>query len=93
MATEVRSALNVIRHDNHAPPASLTARTFVSPQLSNFLMISNTSAVTVYVSFDGTNLFTINSGGVFVINFSCQKQYWTKGDGVASVEVIIGSEI
>lgn len=60
---------------------------------SNFLLISNVSAVTMHVSFDGTNEFTILSGGVFCINFANQKKYWTRGDGVATCEVITGSEL
>ena len=93
MATEVRAAVNVIRHDNHTPPATLTARLF-NNQRSNTLILSNVStATTMYISFDGTSLFTIKPGGVFSINFSCQKQYWTQGDALGQMEVIIGSEL
>jgi hypothetical protein len=44
------------------------------------------------VSFDGVQLFTILPGGVFSMNFSDQEQYYTKGDAVGTMEVIIGSE-
>lgn len=94
MSTQIRAAVDVIRHDNHIPPASLTLRPFTSHSVSNTLLISNTSSsTTVKLSFDGTNTFTILPGGVFSMNFSNQKGYWTKGDGVGTVEVIVGSEI
>lgn len=92
MSTEIRKAINVIRHDNHVPPASLTKRTFTSKH-SNSILMSNTSASTIeYVSFDGTNMFTLLPTGILSFEFSAQKEYWTKGDAAGTLEVLIGSE-
>ena len=94
MATQVRASVNKIRHDNHIPPLSLTFRSFSAGSVSNTILISNISDDTnVDISFDGTNLFTIRPGGAFSMNFSNQKGYWTKGDGVGELQVIVGSEI
>lgn len=92
MAIETRAAINNLRHDNHVPPATITERTFTQGQSTTYLLISNVSAVTVWVSFDGIHFLSIASGGVFISNFSKVNSYWTKGDAVAAVEVIIGSE-
>ena len=93
MPTQIRSAVDVIRHDNHIPPALLTQRLFVLNSWTNTMVLSNVSTATnVKISFDGTNTFTIKPGGVFSLNFSNQTGYWTQGDGVGAVEVVYGSE-
>lgn len=91
MAIEVKPAICVLRHDNHAPPASYTKRTFTSGT-GNFILISNVSSITIYLSFDGVNGIAIAAGGVFTSSFSNINSYWTKGDAVGLVEVLVGSE-
>jgi hypothetical protein len=93
VSTQVKAAVDIIRHDNHVPPASLTQRTFTAHSCTNTILISNvSSATTVLVSFDGVNTFTLKPGGSFSMNFSSQLSYWISGDGVGAVEVLLGSE-
>lgn len=93
MPTQIRSAIDVIRHDNHVPPSVLTKRLFEPNSRTNTMVLSNVStATTMKVSFDGVNEFTIKPGGVFSLNFSNQYFYYTRGDGVGEVEVLYGSE-
>jgi len=90
MATEFRAASNVVRHDNHSAPASLTERTFTKP--ANFLLIYNPSVSEVQVSFDGTNEFPIPSGAALSFELAHYKSYYTHGSGAEALKVLVGSE-
>jgi hypothetical protein len=92
MATEIKAAVNYIRHDNHTSPVTLTKRTFTYP--INSLLIYNTSTTaSASISFDGVNLLTIKSGGAFSMDFSKLYSYWTQGDGsTTALQVVTGSE-
>lgn len=93
MATEIRAAVNVVRHDNHLAPASLTKRTFIVP--INSLLIYNTSTTnSAFISFDGVNELTIKPGGAFSMDFSKLYSYWTRGDNATTnLQVVTGAEI
>ena len=93
MATETRCANNKLRHDNHTPPTTIAERTFTKP--ANDMIFRNLDAtITMYVSFDGTNLFTITAGQSLSVQGSNQKTYYSKAaSGTPSMEVMYGSEI
>lgn len=91
MSTSIKVDVNVVRHDNHISPVTLTKRTFTSP--INTLLIYNTSATTAYISFDGTSLLSINGGGAFSMDFNKLYAYYTQGDGsTTALQVVTGSE-
>jgi hypothetical protein len=92
MSTQIRWASDVILHDNHVPPVTLTQRDLPGKVCNTILLSNTTAATTVYISFDGVNEFSILPGGVFTLNFSNGRKYWTRGDGVNGVEVIAGAE-
>lgn len=89
MATEMRAAAAVIRHDNHTPTGSLVERTFTVP--ANFLLIYNSDASTsASVSFDGVSEFPIPAGASLALEVAKLKSYYTKG--AVALKVLVGSE-
>jgi len=92
MPTETIAAANVLRHDNHTAPASLTERTLTQP--ANFLLIKNSHAtLSLSVSFDGVNTYTLGPGSSLSLETAKQKTYWTaEVTATATVEVLYGSE-
>lgn len=92
MATEMSFAANKLRHDNHTPPTTVALRTFTVP--ANVMIFRNLDAsITEYISFDGTNFFTILAGQSLSIEGSKQINYYSKAaSGTPSMEVLYGSE-
>jgi hypothetical protein len=90
MATSIRADVNIVRHDNHTPPVSLTKRVF--PYFINTILIFNTGSMPISISFDGASLLTIKGGGAFSMDFNNLREYWTVGDGSTYIQVVTGSE-
>lgn len=92
MATEIRAAVNIVRHDNHTAPVSLTKRTFPKP-INSLLIYNPSTTATASISFDGSSLLNIKPGGAFSMDFSNLYSYWTQGDGSTNaLQVVTGSE-
>lgn len=92
MSTSVKSDINVVRHDNHVAPVTLTKRTFPSP-VNTILLYNTSSTSTMNISFDGTNTLAIKAGGAFSMDFNKLYSYWTQGDGsTTAIQVVTGSE-
>lgn len=93
MATEIRYANNVMRHDNHTAPVSLTKRIFPVP-INCILIYNPSSTADAAISFDGVNTLTIKKGAAFSMDFAKLYSYWTLGDGsTTTLQVVTGAEI
>lgn len=87
-----RVPVSFIRHDNHTPTASLVARTFTKPV--DFVLFRNTdTSLSINVSFDGTNSFTLRPLESLSMEVVRMRGYYTQAtSGSPALQVMTGSQ-
>ena len=98
MATEIRTAVNKIAHDNYNAAVTAATKTLPAGPVQNSgvsILIHNTDAsIAILVSFDGgTNWKTIPAGSSLPLDVSHLPSYQVKSaSGTPAVECLYGYE-